>query len=428
MEIMKIDELCEAPYNPRGIRLETAAALRRSLSEFGDISGITYNRQTGQLVCGHQRVKQLRRLGSETRQSPDGRLEIVTPAGDVYPVRVVDWPEEKEKAANVTANNQHIAGSFTDGLQPLLEELREDLGLEKLADLRLDHLMTGDGRRSKDDIAEPGAGASAQAGSGDLEAAGGLDRETGALCQDGDLWVLGEHRLLCGSSRRQEDVDRLTGGLSCDALVTSPPYALETINLRGTGADRTYNAHDDDATDWPRLMAEWWEACTPYVIGATIVNVQLLRSNKRELVRWLAERADRLCDIAIWSKGRAAPASHRQVLNSAFEFILIFAEPGANRAIPMSTFHGTVSNVYSDTARPEQTGHRAAMPIPVCDYMLHLVDNARTILEPFSGSGTTIVACEQLGRRCFAMEIDPVYCDIAIRRWEKLTGQTAVRV
>lgn len=136
-ELHSLDDLRAAEYNPRKISERAAEALGHSLGEFGDISGIVWNSRTGNLVCGHQRVAELRKMGA---QLIDG--EIVTSKGR-FRVRVVDWPEAKEKAANVTANNPHVAGEFTDGLGDLLDEIQASVGDEVFRDLALGELVVG---------------------------------------------------------------------------------------------------------------------------------------------------------------------------------------------------------------------------------------------------------------------------------------------
>ncbi len=112
---MRIEQLKQAPYNPRAIDDAALRGLGRSLQEFGDIAGIVWNKRTGHLVAGHQRLDALKREhGEQLSLKPAGkdRFAIVTPSGDRFPVRVVDWSLEQEKAANVAANNPHIAGVF----------------------------------------------------------------------------------------------------------------------------------------------------------------------------------------------------------------------------------------------------------------------------------------------------------------------------
>lgn len=134
-----IDDLAPAAYNPRTITDEAASGLRASLGDFGDISGITFNGRTGQLVSGHQRVKQLKALGG--RLAHDGGLHIEIPdTGETYPVRVVDWDAAKERRANIVANNPHIGGAFTADLQGLLEQVQFDIGDVAFERLRLNEL------------------------------------------------------------------------------------------------------------------------------------------------------------------------------------------------------------------------------------------------------------------------------------------------
>jgi hypothetical protein len=191
-----------------------------------------------------------------------------------------------------------------------------------------------------------------------------------------------------------------------------------------------YEGHEDTPEGWPDLMAGWWDAFDG-VATCTIVNVQALSGNKRELMRWIADRSDRLSDVAIWRKMNGAPQMASGVLTCNFEFLLIFGEEKALRRIPFSSWHGTVGNVYDGP--PQRSNefadqHAATMPTHLVEWILGtLCDQARTVVDPFAGTGTTAIVAEQMGRRSFGMEIDPTYCDIIVRRWENFTGEEAVR-
>lgn len=143
---LTITDLQPAPYNPRQITPSAAAALSQSLSQFGDIAGITYNRRTGRLVTGHQRVDALRSTyGDGLRLSTSGQepgiAVLETPSGDHYIVRIVDWDEATEKAANIAANSPYLSANFDDaGLHALLTEL-EASAPALMSDLRLDELL-----------------------------------------------------------------------------------------------------------------------------------------------------------------------------------------------------------------------------------------------------------------------------------------------
>lgn len=138
---LSIADLRAAPYNPRRISPEALAGLKTSIVNFGDLSGITHNRATGNLVCGHQRLDSLKALhGAKIRIEGEPPV-IVCPDGARFPIRVVDWDLATEKAANVAANSPLIAGEF-DGaaLESLLAETKAwDAGL--FEDLRMDKLM-----------------------------------------------------------------------------------------------------------------------------------------------------------------------------------------------------------------------------------------------------------------------------------------------
>ena len=129
-----IADLAPATYNPRRITDAAAAGLRASMSKFGDIAVMTWNRRTGCLVAGHQRTAQLDRSSriENFRPAPDdvgtvGYAEVVPPAGPRFALRVVDWDEATERAANVAANSPHIAGEFTADLEGMLSAIVLDL-------------------------------------------------------------------------------------------------------------------------------------------------------------------------------------------------------------------------------------------------------------------------------------------------------------
>lgn len=140
---MEIKDLKPAAYNPRLMKDGAKKGLKQSLKTFGDLSGIVFNRTTGNLVTGHHRLDQLRELygeGLELVQAPNGQGILTAPNGDTFPVRMVEWDLPKEMAANVTANNTGIQGRFTDGLQPLLWKIKESMN-QTFSDLQLHNMV-----------------------------------------------------------------------------------------------------------------------------------------------------------------------------------------------------------------------------------------------------------------------------------------------
>lgn len=252
----------------------------------------------------------------------------------------------------------------------------------------------------------------------------------------GDLYILGEHRLLCGDSTKAEDVERLMNGDKADVGFTSPPYALgKSAALSGNKANKArgnaYEEHDDNAQDWARLMTGWYnqfEDCAE----AWCVNVQPLAGNKRALFEWIAENSLRLIDVAIWAKDNAAPAMAQNVLTSQYEMLVFLGQDNASRAIPFGNFRGNQSALYKGGANRENIApelHGAAMPTHLPKWVLgELFSKAKSVIEPFAGTGTTFIVCEELNRKCYGMELDPKYCDVIVKRWEDFTGKKAKKI
>ena len=118
----------------------------------------------------------------------------------------------------------------------------------------------------------------------------------------------------------------------------------------------------------------------------------------------------------------------KNVLNNQFEFIFVFGNE--TMSIPFGDFHGTFSNVIVQTTGNNEFSdiHKAVFPVNLPAKIMEIAGKAETVLDLFGGTGTTMIACEQLGRKCFMMELDPHYVDVIIQRWETFTGQKAVKL
>lgn len=249
----------------------------------------------------------------------------------------------------------------------------------------------------------------------------------------GDIWVLGNHRVMCGDSTNPQNVDVVIGAKKFDLCFTSPPYALgKSAALSGNKSisanGKAYDAHEDCPTEWPELMDGWWSASIGRV-SAWVVNVQPLAGNKRELFRWIVDRIDNFVDVATWDKGHAAPQMAQGVMNSRFEWILVFGKHNASRVVPFASWHGNVQNVYnapSQRANEFAKVHGATMPTHLAEWVIGtLCDKAKTVFDPFGGTGTTVIACEKIGKMCATIEISPSYVDLIVQRWQDFTGKKA---
>ena len=138
-----IDDLIPAPYNPRTISPEALDGLRASVDRFGDLSGLVWNAITGHLVAGHQRMRALKDAGATFRRATKTLPARFTLGKRAFPIRVVEWGEAEEKAANVVANNTQTAGTFTDALASVIDDARpavgDDFDALRFSDLLAEH-------------------------------------------------------------------------------------------------------------------------------------------------------------------------------------------------------------------------------------------------------------------------------------------------
>ena len=255
-----------------------------------------------------------------------------------------------------------------------------------------------------------------------------------ARVQKGEVWQLGEHRLMCGDSTDEECVKVLMGGVLADIEFTSPPYnAGESEKLSGnthTSASK-YLSSDDNLSNYDELL---FKSTKNGINNAkyAIINLQMLSGNKIVFCDYLKEFKNYLCDIGVWVKTTTAPAMAKRVMNSQFEFVMFFSKINNSRAVGTNDFRGTMSNVFE--CSPQRNNefsniHAATFSIEFAShYIVGFCKEKDSVLDLFGGTGTTLIACEQLNRKCFMMELDPHYCDVIIARWEKLTGKKAEKV
>ena len=247
--------------------------------------------------------------------------------------------------------------------------------------------------------------------------------------ESGQLWQLGEHRLICGDCTDKAVVERVMGGEKAAMCFTSPPYnAGKTATEAKTGKESKYEDDADTKSDFDyyELLCGFTD-CAALVSEYVFCNIQILSGNKKSFIDYWHKYADSFCDVIIWDKQTAQPAMARRVMDSRFEFILIFGGNGS-RAIGTKDFRGTVQNVY--TGNPQRNNenadiHGATFPVDLPAYFVETFTNSdELIYEPFAGTGTTLIACENLGRKCRAIEISPAYVAVALQRWADLTGKT----
>lgn len=242
----RVADLLPADYNPRSITAEALNGLKASLQRFGLVQPIIVNDTSGNVVGGHQRLKVLQADGVE-------EIDVV----------VVELSDGEERALNVALNNQAIGGEFTTGLQALLAEVRDFDG-ELFDDLLLGELL-----------ADADAAGEAVVGETDPDEIPVVERD--AVTVRGDVWHLGEHRVMCGDSTSANDVGALLAGLEPLAfLQADPPYGMGK-EADGVANDNLYASKLDD------FQTAWWRAWSPHLKENSSVMVW---GTAEDLWRW----------------------------------------------------------------------------------------------------------------------------------------------
>ena len=279
---------------------------------------------------------------------------------------------------------------------------------------------------------------------------------TEPITRPGDLWALGQHRLCCGDATDPAAVARLMQGEQATLMFTSPPYAQQ----------RDYGAAKEKVGNWDALIQGVFASAPVTAEAQLLVNLGLVHRDSEwqpyweGWVEWMRKSGWRRFGWYVWDQGPGLPGDWNGRLAPSHEFIFHFnrsprkphktvpskhagetlgggglrgadgtvhAKTGTGNAIQSHRIPDSVFRIMRHKGGLGAAGsHPAVFPVALVEAVLTAFsDPGDLIYEPFCGSGTQLVAAERAGRRCFAMELDPVYCDVAVRRWEMATGKKA---
>ena len=380
-----------APYNPRKISGHDLESLRRSLKFFGTVEPIVVNRRSGNIVGGHQRVKAAAAEGIEE-----------------LPVVYVDLDEPSEKQLNLALNR--VSGEFDlEKLAAVLGDLESagaDLGLTGFTDAEIEELVAGapaDGLTDPDAVPEP---------------------PDAPATQPGDVIVLGDHRLLCGDATDEAAVATLMDGEQPACMWTDPPYGVDY-----TGKTDDALTIENDGRDGLEVLlggafARADEALLP---GSPIYVAHPAGRNSAVFVRAFLDAGWRLHQTLVWAKDTFVLGHsdyHYQHEPILYGYKLRKGRLGRGG---VGWYGDNAQSSLLAVDRPKASrDHPTSKPVELVQRCLsNSSRKGSAVYEPFLGSGSTLIACEQFGRRCMGLEIDPRYCDVAVRRWQEFTGKKA---
>lgn len=355
----------------------------------------------GTVVDGHLRLKAARKLGLK----------------EVPVVNADDLTEAQIKAFRLVANQSANWAEWDEELLKLefkdLEDLNYNLELTgfDLEDIQkqLDEL---EGKTVEED---------------DFDESEVAQEETPVITKPGDLWILGEHRLLCGDTTKIEDVKKLMNGEKADLLFTDPPYgvnyeskAKEILKSKNytkiTNDDLRFDEFNDFlANIFKNAYISLKETASYYVFSCQGGDQEMIMMSMREAGIPCKHQLIWVKDSPVFSMGR---------LDYDYKH-----EPILYGWVKKHSFRrkGDQDKSVWEYKRSENKLHPTMKPIELIGNALKNSTETRDlVLDLFGGSGSTLIACEQLNRKCYMMEIDEHYCDVIIRRWQKLTGRAAI--
>lgn len=385
-------DLLPADYNPRKDLKPGDAEyekLKRSIEQFGYVEPVIWNKTTGRVVGGHQRLKVLMDMGMT-------EVDCV----------VVEMDEDKEKALNIALNK--ISGDWDkDKLALLIADLQGadfDVSLTGFEPAEIDDLFKD---TLKDGVKDD-----------DFDVGAELEKPT--MTKPGDIWTLGRHRLICGDSTKAETFDLLMGSTKANLVITDPPY---NVNYEGSAGkikndnmadDAFYNFLLDAYTQMHSAMAD---DASIYVFHADTEGLNFRRA--------FADAGFYLSGCCIWKKQSLVLG------RSPYQWQHEPCLYGWKKNGKHQWYTGRKETTIWEFDKPKKNGdHPTMKPIPLLAYpIMNSSMSNSVVLDPFGGSGSTLIACEQTDRICYTVELDEKFCDVIVKRYiEQVGGSDEVSV
>lgn len=393
---MRLKDLRPADYNPRRMPAEQAARLREGLERWGQVQSIVWNKRTGNIVGGHQRVEALEAIAEKEAD-----------------VTIVDLDPVDERLLNVALNKVH--GEWDEQrLVPLLQELKvtaSDLlhltgyGGQELADLLGTKVVPAPGGTVTPDVPPV---------------------PKNPVTKPGDVLVLGKHRVICGDSTDPAVVRHVLGKERIHLTVTDPPWNVAYGSSKDHPSWRPRTVINDNLGDaFPAFIDAAFRTLAGFTRPGAALYCVMSAQEWPTIDRSLRGLGWHWSSTIIWAKD--AHVLSRKDYHTQYEPIWYGWHSDAPRLHPLES--RTESDLWS-IPRPRQSEEHPTMkPVPL---FARAIQNSSfegdVVWDGFLGSGTTLLAAEQLNRRFVGAEIDPGYCDVIAARFTDLTGQAVERV
>ena len=384
-----INSLFSDHKNARKRTDQSAKLIEESLKRYGAARSIVID-EDNRILAGNGTIEGAKQAGIKN-------VRIIETDGDeVIAVRRTGLTED-EKVGLALADNR--TSDLSDWDQEMLRRLSEEHDLEPWFD--------------QDDLDELLAVTELEPEEGNTDPDEVPEAPEDPITKPGDLWILGNHRLLCGDSTNPQHVERLMDGKKADMVFTDPPYGMSyQSNMRTKSAKFAVIENDD------KIISDWLPLATVYSSGFCFV-----WTTWKVLDQWLAVTKDfaPMTNMVVWDKGGGGIGDLKKTYSTDHEIALVF-----NRGAELTGKRiGSVWDIGKD--RATDYVHPTQKPVALAEQALDTTTKrGNIILDFFGGSGSTLIACERHHRHARLMELDPAYCDVIVKRWEEFTGNTAV--
>ena len=245
-----------------------------------------------------------------------------------------------------------------------------------------------------------------------------IPEEVETRCKLGDIWELGGHRLICGDSTDITVIDRLMDGVKADMVFTDPPYNMSD-HLTGFANDETKRALSAIVDFDPNTVVD--------TLFAINTNNYFIFTSKELIPKYFKIFEEWGFNILVWCKDNPTPMTNNTFLPDV-EYLLYFYKNGRvwNNGLDVSVYKKYYNSNKMEGRKEAGNVHPTIKPIKIIADKIQICSNKNGIVvDLFGGSGSTLIACEQLNRKCYMCELDPHYCDVIIQRWENLTNKKA---
>jgi len=381
-----VTDINPAEYNPRKDLKPGDPAyekLKRSMTEFGYVEPIIWNEETGNIVGGHQRYKVL---------AAEGHTEVECV--------IVKMSPEREKALNVALNK--VTGDWEfEALADLIKDLEAQ---------DFDVTLTGFDAAEIEDLFSQVHDKDASDDDYDVNQA----LEEAAFVKPGDVWLLGRHRLMCGDATNPDDVEKLMDGKKANLVLTDPPYNVDFESASGL---KIQNDKQDNDTFYNFLAASFKNMAEHTAPGGSIY-VFHADTEGLNFRKAFIEAGFHLSGVCIWKKNSLVLG--RSPYNWIHEPILF----GWLRGGKHRWFTGRSETTVWNYDKPKKNGEHPTMkPVPLLCYPIKNSSQVNGIvMDLFGGSGSTLIACEQIDRICHTLELDPKYATVIVKRYIEQAG------